>query len=212
MKGSNEDKNIIRRAQAGDKEAFHLIFDAYKNKVFSVAYDMLRSREDAEDVVQEVFVKAYFSLKNFRQDSSILTWLYRIAYNLCVDLRRKRSRRGGESVEFDEGMDRPEGDSLEPGPQEVLLRKERARTIQGLFGKLTEEHRQVVMLREVDGLSYEEIADVLHISKGTVMSRLHYARKKLQEGLKEYAPSVHNAVQTAVQAGADGGDRKEGEE
>ena len=201
-----EEKEFIRRAVGGDREAFRVIVDKFKSRLFSVAYDMLRSREDAEDVVQEAFVKAYFSLNNFRQDSSILTWLYRIVYNLCIDEKRRRSRRGGSPEEFDESMghERMEVhlDSV-PGPQEALLRKERAGRINLLMGKLTEEHRQVIMLREVDGLSYEEIAEALRISRGTVMSRLHYARKKLQEGLKDYAPSARQG-RPGVSEGEDG--------
>lgn len=196
MKISHNEKDIIKRAQDGDKEAFHLLFDKYKNRMFSVAYDMLRSRENAEDVVQDAFVKAYFSLKNFRQDSSILTWLYRIVYNLCIDEKRKSARQGGTHEELDESLEK-EGAGLpaarSDGPQDVLLRRERAKKIQLLLGRLSDEHRQVIMLREIDGLSYEEIADALQISKGTVMSRLHYARRRLQEGLKEYAPSTRNS-------------------
>ncbi len=204
MKISQNEKEIIRRAQDGDKEAFHLLFDKYKNRVFAAAYSMLRSREDAEDVVQDAFVKAYFSLKKFRQDSSILTWLHRIVHNLCIDEKRKVARQGGLHEELDESLEKEGAElpgSRADGPQDILLRRERAKKIQVLLGRLRDEHRQVIMLREIDGLSYEEIAQALRISKGTVMSRLYYARRKLQEGLKDYAPTARNTGDERAEAG-----------
>ncbi|NMC62805.1 MAG: sigma-70 family RNA polymerase sigma factor, partial [SAR324 cluster bacterium] len=141
-------------------------------------------------------------LKNFRQDSSILTWLYRIVYNLCIDEKRKLKRRGGVPDEYDEGIERNSMlSSMQNNdePHEVLLRKERAKKLGRQLAKLSVDHRQVVMMREIDGLSYEEISSALRISKGTVMSRLHYARKKLQEALKEYAPAVSDGIREEKQ-------------
>ena len=188
-----DEPELIRLAQKGSREAFQELFNRYKNRIFSIAYDRLKSREDAEDITQETFVKAYFSLKNFRGEASMNTWLCRIVYNLCIDQRRKITRRGGEASEFDETADNGSFAAeiqVRGNPQEVLARKERVIKIQEALKKLSDDHRQVVMLREIDGLSYEDIADVLKISQGTVMSRLFYARKKLQEVLREFAPVV----------------------
>ncbi|MCB0339713.1 MAG: sigma-70 family RNA polymerase sigma factor, partial [Bdellovibrionales bacterium] len=144
------------------------------------------------DVAQEAFVKAYLSLKNFRQDSSFYTWLYRIAYNMAIDFKRKVARRGGSAVEWDPEM-LTEQVSQTPllqeseRPDESFERGELRSALKFALEELTEPHRVVIVLREVDGMSYDEIADVVGVSKGTVMSRLHYARKRLQEILSESA-------------------------
>jgi RNA polymerase sigma-70 factor (ECF subfamily) len=192
-----EDRALIARVRAGDKDAYRRLVEKYQKRAFHLAFEVVRSHEDAEDVVQESFVKAYLSLRDFKQDAAFYTWLYRIVYNMAVDYRRKIARRGGPTLEFDERMlqgaeprseERPSSNVVEnriEGPQEALLRKEREQRLRAALGEISEEHRLAITLREVDGLSYDEIADVMGVAKGTVMSRLHYARKKIQAAFEK---------------------------
>lgn len=184
------DAELVAKASAGDKDAYRLLVEKYQQRVFAIAFDVVRSREDAEDIAQESFVKAYLSLPEFKGESSFYTWLYRIAYNMAIDFKRRIVRRGGAPVEFDETR----VDAVAEGsgtlqnrfgsPQDLMLRKEESQQIQKVLTEISPEHRTVITLREIEGLSYEEIADVVGVSKGTVMSRLHYARKYLQQGLQ----------------------------
>ncbi|MBX7145635.1 MAG: sigma-70 family RNA polymerase sigma factor [Oligoflexia bacterium] len=186
------EKLWIESALRGDKNAYRALVERYQQRVFCVALEITRSREDAEDVAQETFVKAYLSLKDFKGESSFYTWLYRIAFNMAVDVKRKIGRRGGQAVEFDE---RQVGTTVEtmgssaPTPDVALQNREELKQLASALRDLSEEHRIVMTLREIDGLSYDEIADVLGISKGTVMSRLHYARKRLQSALMQQGVS-----------------------
>lgn len=188
------DEALVARAASGDKEAYRALVERYQHRVYSIAFEIVRNREDAEDVAQESFVKTYLSLKDFKGESSFFTWLYRIVYNMALDVRRRSARRGGDAVEFNEITTPASASIAAPlghveGPQEAALNKERAKVIKQVLGEISEEHRTVMMLREVEGLSYDEIAKVVGISKGTVMSRLHYARKALQKALHEFAPA-----------------------
>jgi RNA polymerase sigma-70 factor (ECF subfamily) len=177
-----------------------------------MALDIVKNREDAEDVVQESFVKAFLSLDKFKGESSFFTWLYRIAFNMAVDVKRKSARRGGNHVEYKESLgvspsgssEADSGGSLGApvqhveGPHEALARKQAGRKIQKVLSELSEDHRAVITLREIDGLNYEEISEALGIPRGTVMSRLFYARKALQKALREFAPET-----TSSEAGSD---------
>ena len=200
-----DDNELVRMTLAGDKEAYRALVERYQGRLFTTALDIVKTREDAEDVVQETFVKAFLSLGQFRGQSSFYTWIYRICFNMAIDIRRKAGRRGGTHLEFKEhtGVNRAavqdgaretavgglanHSQNLE-GPHDALARKELGRKIQEVLGELSEEHRAVIMLREVDGLDYEEIAQAIGVPKGTVMSRLFYARKALQKALEEFAP------------------------
>lgn len=188
---SDEVKALVRQAKAGDKQAYRFLVERYQTRAFRIAYDIVGSREDAQDIVQESFVKAYLSLKNFKEESAFYTWFYRIVYNMAIDLKRKHKRRGGDKYAFEENHLNnisPEASYSTDGvetPLDVISRKEKAKRIGEILGAISEEHRTVMMLREIEGLSYDRIAEIVGISKGTVMSRLHYARKKLQEGLRD---------------------------
>lgn len=191
-----EDKQLVEQSSSGDREAFRGLVDRYQGKLLRLVTQLVRSREDAEDIVQESFVKAYLSIDSFRGQSSFYTWLYRIAFNMAIDFKRKVSRRGGDSAPL-EDVDTTKNiytvQTIE-SPSDVVSRKEQAELISKALHELSEEHRTVIVLREIDGLSYEEIAKVMGISKGTVMSRLHYARKKMQTALKdEYSVSSMHA-------------------
>lgn len=201
------DDQLVELSLSGDKDAYRQLVEKYQNKLFSLAFDILKTREDAEDVVQETFVKAYLSLKSFKGQSSFYTWLYRIAYNMSIDVKRRLNRRGGNHIEFREtsavnnsgagGEDGGFGPTPVPddaqtieGPSEALYRKETGSRIREVLSELSPEHRAVVVLREVDGLNYDEISEATGVPKGTVMSRLHYARKALQKALRELAPNL----------------------
>lgn len=180
------DREMLEAVQRGDGTAYRGLVEKYQGRVYSMVYGMLRNREDARDVTQEAFVKAYRSLESFRLESSFYTWIYRIAMNLAIDHTRKRRRRG-ETGGFDENVATrgEDGDIAEAhhedGPGRQLERKQLFARIMAAMQELPEDQRQVILLRELEGLSYKEIADVMAIPEGTVMSRLFYARKKLQK-------------------------------
>lgn len=181
--------------RSGDQRAFKLLVERYQRKVYGVAVGMLRDREEARDVAQEAFVKVYRYLEHFKGDASFYTWLYRITVNICIDVLRKRgSSKGTDHLEFDEGvrMDTTEanigalGTQLGTNPQKSALRRELADRITDAMERIPEAHRKILLLREVEGMSYEELARTLDIPKGTVMSRLFHARLKMQKILGEY--------------------------
>lgn len=186
-----DEKALIALSLSGDREAFRQLVELYQEKLFRLVFQVVRSREDAEDIVQESFVKAYLSLNTFRGQSSFYTWLYRIAFNMAIDFKRKVSRRGGEALGVEE-IDQVDQSQIGPveNPQDALIRRESGKQIQLALEGLSEEHRAVIVLREVDGLHYDEIARVVGVSKGTVMSRLHYARKRMHEALRKFDPDV----------------------
>lgn len=188
-KRSEEDQKLINLSLGGDKNAYQQLIEHYKGKIFSLAYSVLNNREDAEDVVQESFVKAYLSLNNFQGKSSFYTWLYKITFHMAIDYKRKIDRKGAgakNKVELDDSnLTHAVELNQQESPQDLVLRRERALRIQNAINSLSPEHRAVITLREVDGFDYDKIAEVTGLNKGTVMSRLHYARKKLQEVLAD---------------------------
>lgn len=182
------DEELIRRTRRGDRTAFQGLVEKYQRRIYAVAYGLLGNREDALDAAQEAFIKAYKSLDKFQGKSGFYTWLYRIATNAAIDLGRKESRRG--EVEFREEIEADEEKGSYPvapaseNPADELMRKELGELIEDAIQKLPIEQRTAVVLREIEGLSYREIAKVMRCSQGTVMSRLHYGRKRLQELLE----------------------------
>jgi RNA polymerase sigma-70 factor (ECF subfamily) len=186
------DWELVQRTREGDREAFRVLVERYQRKVAALALGMLRNREDALDVVQETFTKAYQSLDKFKGDSSFYTWVYRIASNLCIDQQRRDAKM--PPVTTSSADDDGAGEADLPGalreagdlgdPFRSARDAELAHGIRAAISELTPEHRAVILLREVDGLSYEEISQALDCPKGTVMSRLHYARRQLQERLR----------------------------
>lgn len=185
------DGELVRRCKAGEREAFRGLVERYQRKVVAIAVGMLHDQEDALEVTQEAFTKAFVSLPQFKEKSSFYTWLYRIVINLAIDRQRQRGRQpllereedfsGGE-ISADEGI--PTGKGADP--YEQVKDKELGKRIAAAIDELTPIHKAVIVLREVEGLSYDEISRVLQCSKGTVMSRLHYARRKLQSRLRSY--------------------------
>ena len=183
------DAELIRRIQAGEPELYKDLVLKYQQKVYGVAWGMVQNPEDAREISQDAFIKAFKSLDRFRFDASFYTWLYRITVNLSIDFRRKAVKR--RTNEFDDTrMQKDEAGEIaqphmESSPQRRLERKRLADTIQAAIDQLPEDQRTVIMLREVEGLSYKEIAESVGCAEGTVMSRLFYGRKKLQEILKD---------------------------
>ncbi len=183
------DEELVAGAQAGDRDAMQLLMERYQRRVLAVVIAMVRNPDDAAEVVQEAFIRAFRNISGFKGDSSFYTWIYRIAVNLAIDHQRRESKRGG--YEFDETLPPHEepigdgGEKLGRDPFDRVRDRELGKKIFDAIEDLTAPHRAVILLREIEGLSYEEISEVLECSMGTVMSRLHYARKKLQERLKE---------------------------
>jgi RNA polymerase sigma-70 factor, ECF subfamily len=186
------DFELVARCQKGDDSAFSVLMTRYQRKVFTVALGMVKNPDDAMDIAQDAFVKVYRYLGNFQGTSSFYTWLYRIVVNLCIDHIRKSGKTGHD--EFDEkthGKSSSQQRSvlstdLGINPSATLGRKELALVMQMAIQELPPYHRAVILMREVEGMSYSDMAEALKISKGTVMSRLHHARQKLQRSLEGY--------------------------
>lgn len=187
------DLDLVRRCQQGDETAFGELVRRYQRKVFTVALGMVKNPEDAMDIAQDAFIKVHRYLGNFQGTSSFYTWLYRIVVNLCIDHLRRDVKH--MTLDFDERIDHEEhrenrggvmASRLDTNPSKVLGRKELAGRIQRAVDALPSYHRAVIIMREVEGLSYAEMASAMKVSKGTIMSRLHHARQKLQRALGEY--------------------------
>jgi RNA polymerase sigma-70 factor (ECF subfamily) len=179
-----EETEMISRCQRGDQEALKEIFDKYNKKVYRIAYGVVRQREEALDIVQEVFIKLFHSIKNFKGKSHFYTYLYRMVMNTAIDHARKTGKQIISSLD-QEGSFQP-SDDLEKGPERILLQKELEERVKLAMDKLPAEQRAALIFRDVEGLSYQEMAETMGCSIGTVMSRLHYGRKRMQELLKDY--------------------------
>ena len=185
----NDDAALIERCRAGDVAAFEPLVEKYRQRVWRLAYNLLRDREEAWDVAQEAFIRAYQALGSFRGQSAFYTWLYRIVMNVAADRARARGARGrafGTERVPEEDWDRvlpDEGEGSEAPDAKAARLEQRAKILKALE-TLPEHHRKIVMLSDLEGLSYREIADTLEIPMGTVMSRLHNARKRLRDALK----------------------------
>ena len=173
----SEDLELTRRSQAGDTEAFGELVSKYSTKIFTMVYCILGDENDAWDLAQEGFLKAWRSIHRFEARSSFYTWLYSITMNLTIESLRRKGRR--QEVELDDAMP-----SFLPGPRVNCERAEIREQVNAALAQLSPEHRAVVVLKEIEDMQYREIAEVLNVSMGTVMSRLFYGRKRLQSILK----------------------------
>ncbi len=176
------EKHCIERVLKGDANAFEHLVHAYEKTVYNLALRTLGNREDAEDVTQEAFLKAYRSLDSFRGDSKFSVWLYRIVSNLCLDLLRSRQRKPVQSltVEDDDGeIGELEISDEHFSPEKLLDRKLTRESVQRGLSALPDDTRQILLLRELQGMSYEEIGQALDLEPGTVKSRIFRARKRL---------------------------------
>jgi RNA polymerase sigma-70 factor (ECF subfamily) len=187
---ADADWSLVQRVQAGDVRAFDQLINKYKERLFAIVYNLTSNREDASDLTQEAFIKAFRSIGHFKGQSSFFTWLYRIAVNAALThLKRSRLRRFFSFETLDQEVSQSE-------LMEVLTEKmhsDKSTIINELQEKLNEalqrlslKHRTVVVLFEIEGLSHQEIAQVMNCSEGTVRSRLHYAKQQLQSYLQDY--------------------------
>ena len=177
-----QESAVIRRVLDGEVNAFEDLVAAYEKNVYNLALRMTGNAQDAEDMAQEAFIKAYNSLPHFRGDSKFSVWLYRIVSNVCLDFLRRQNRRlaSSLSLENDDGedvqLDIPDESQ---SPELLLERRLTQEAVQRGLQSLSQEQRQILLLREIQGLSYEEIAQTLDLEEGTVKSRIFRARKKL---------------------------------
>ncbi|MBQ4575555.1 MAG: sigma-70 family RNA polymerase sigma factor [Clostridia bacterium] len=180
---------VIKRAVSGDKEAFGELVRAYESMVYNTAMQALRNAEDAYDVSQEVFIKAWRSLGSFRGESKFSTWIYRITCNQIKDYIRAKSRHAAISLsEYDSEEDTEKETDIPDTdrsvmPEEVYLRDELRDTVREAIASMSEDHRQIIVLRDIEGYSYEEIAEMLGLGIGTVKSRINRARNAVKEFL-----------------------------
>jgi RNA polymerase sigma-70 factor (ECF subfamily) len=190
------DTELVEQARAGRHEAFEELVRRYSNRAYRAAHRIVRDTETAQDVLQEAFLKAYRGLRRFECRSGFYTWFYRIVVNLALD--RRRRDRGGSALEFeDRAVEDADVRATLPeaeDPERTARRHEIRRLVARGIESLPEGQREVLILREVDGLSYEEIAAAMRISKGTVMSRLHYARRKMVTFLKRHGVDPEDAA------------------
>ncbi len=187
----DSDAELVRRVQNGDSNAFDALVRKFRERLFSVLYNLTGNREDAADLTQDAFIKAFRSIGNFKGKSSFYTWLYRIAVNGAIShLKRNKGRRffSFENMNDEEGSAREILEHLTAGSrtEKPTVLKELQERLNEALHKLSVKHRTAVVLHEIDGLTHQEIAEITNTSEGTVRSRLHYAKQQLQLFLKDY--------------------------
>jgi RNA polymerase sigma-70 factor (ECF subfamily) len=178
-----DDAELIDEALRGDVESFGELVRKYQDRLFNTVVHVAGQREEAEDVVQEAFVQAFLKLASFQRTAAFYTWLYRIAFNIAIS--RRRRHKAETSIDHHR-----EAAGLEPldngeAPDDRVLREERAELVSGALQRLSDEHRTILVLREMEGCCYETIAEILDLPVGTVRSRLHRARLQLRDELKD---------------------------
>lgn len=186
----DEDQLLINRALGGERAAFGELALRYQDRLFSSMIGVTGSAEEAEDVVQDALVRAFLKLDSFQQNSQFFTWLYRIAFNVALSRHRRRRSR----ISIDQNRETTGAEPIDDGetPYEPMLRRERVEMVQRALSQLTDQHRAILILREMDECSYEEIAEILDISIGTVRSRISRARGQLKLALE----SLQNAEES----------------
>ena len=219
IREAEEDRVFIARAQSGDMAAFRQLVERHQRRAFAIALSLVRDENDARELVQDAFLRVYKSLGTFQGGSSFFTWLYRIITNLSIDLIRKPGRQTADLDEARLDAEEPRESDFPllsridgADPLDVVRRGEIAERLQRALDALPSYHRGVIVMREIEGLSYEEMASAMGVSKGTIMSRLFHARQKLQKALADcYAEQV-GTLPTAGSASEDAGRKDEGGE
>jgi RNA polymerase sigma-70 factor (ECF subfamily) len=194
-----DERKLVDDARRGEMGAFRVLVERYQRKAYAVALGMVHDPDEARDICQDAFLRAHRNLASFEGDAQFFTWLYRIVANLCIDHLRKRR---GDKVEFDDSLAHPEsGDDTGIAPRRTgfdparaLDDKELRARLREALARLSPTHRAVLIMREVEGLSYKDMADVMNCSIGTIMSRLFHARKKMQSMLIEYRTTADPAA------------------
>lgn len=178
------EKKLIARATSGDPAAFNSLMQQHEGRMYAVALRMCANREDAQDCLQEAMLRIYRAISGFKGESSFATWVYRITMNTCLDELRKRKNR--QSTSLDNLLDMGWSPSDETNaPEKHAIRNESRRALQSAIANLPEDMRSAIVLRDIEGLSYDEIAQALGINIGTIKSRISRGREKLREKLKE---------------------------
>lgn len=170
------ERELILKAKAGDGLAWNHLLQGYVHRVYRAAYCMIKNVDDAADLSQEAFIRAFKNIQTFDENRSFYPWIYKIVHNLCLNHLKQHTHREQELPEIAGSM---------PDPQSALLKKEQALNLKKAMNQLPERFRNILVLKTFDGCSYAEIADILSIPIGTVMSRLYNARKLLRERLQE---------------------------
>ena len=181
------ENDLIKKCKKGSREAFNILFSRYQSQVVNIAYSMLSDREDAFDAAQEVFVRVYKNIESFKGQSSFATWLYRITSNVCSDILRKRQR-DTNVISLNQFTDENKDIDIKddsPTVEENMELSERQAAVRGAINELKEEYRVVITLCDIEGMSYDEISDMLNIPTGTVKSRINRARNALKKNLME---------------------------
>lgn len=211
IREAEEDRVLIARAQQGDVAAFRQLVERHQRRAFAIALSLVRDENDARELVQDAFLRVYRGLNSFQGGSSFFTWLYRIITNLSIDLIRKPGRQLADideaRFESDESQEaefpllsRVDGSD----PVDVVRRREIAGRLQAALDALPPYHRGVIVMREIEGLSYEEMATAMGVSKGTIMSRLFHARQKLQKALADCYEEQIGRIPESERAPAEG--------
>jgi len=180
-----DDNELILKAQKGDSYSFDLLVKRYQKKIYFLAYRMVKNHDAADDIAQETFIHAYFAIKSFKLGYSFYTWLYRICMNLSINFLKRQKFVIPES-QFEEAASPLERQTTRTDPSNHLALKELQNKIERAIDSLPPKYKAVLVLRIYEDLSYQEIAQTLKISMGTVMSRLFRARERMQDELKEY--------------------------
>jgi RNA polymerase sigma-70 factor (ECF subfamily) len=184
-----DENKLVLHLKQGDEEAFRLLIQQYREKLYNIAYGITLDREDSLDIVQDVFLKVHQNIRKFRGTSKLSTWLYRITVNQSLNWKRRWKRRfrwHHRPLETDDSLDYPELGTDEYYPEKLYQNKEFEKSFREKLRELPEDARAVFVLKEIEGLSYGEIAKTLKLKRGTVSSRLFYARQKLKESLEHY--------------------------
>ncbi len=181
---SNQQENdLIKRCQSGDQQAMEQIVRQYQNQVYNIAYGMLRNSEDAQDIMQEVFLRVWDKIRQFQFKSRFSTWLYRIVKNLSINEKNRQRRRQTSPMEMDDSQAWVPIDTMTPEKEALLVEKQELMKV--ALAQLKKDYRTILVLREMETLSYEELSEVLGCSLGRVKSRLHEARMELRNILKQ---------------------------
>lgn len=192
---SSEEKMLLKKAIKGDVESFEKLIEKYQVKAYNIALRMMGNTEDAQDTLQDAWIKIYKSLKNFRQDSSFYTWIYRIVTNTCHDALKKRNKMNQVTslTDYSNSLEGEINDIKDEVhiPERIFESKEYTQLLLESLEKLSIEHKQIIILRDVQGFSYEEISQIMDCSEGTVKSRLNRARFKLKEITNQHKNMEH---------------------
>ena len=182
------DQTIVERVIGGDVDSFGMLVERYQDRIYSTVLNYVGNPDDAVDITQEAFVKAYAKLLSFSSTSSFYTWVYRIAINTAIDFIRKRKSKPTESLDDDRFAEmgfEPASEDPSADPERVLVQHEERRALRAAIGSLSEKLRSVIVLHDVEGLSQEEVAEILHVPVGTVKSRVSRARDELRYLLRK---------------------------